>query len=193
MQLLMAAKQKHRMAGNPYNLRKKVKILVEIQLENDSAFLNEFASQTIPGQVFRSKTGSDTDRTSTNDSIGLDTSSVVYSESDSDDLPFVKHRKHFKSCTQHQVASTSKMSDPREEKLLYQALINQKILSQLKAIGKKLTVIENKSASPAKPKAKKFTKKKRAASLSLKSSSVEEVRNNMPSLHTLQNDRSIQD
>ena len=47
----MAAKQKHRMAGNPYNLRKKVEIPVQIQLENDSAFLNEFASQPIPGQV----------------------------------------------------------------------------------------------------------------------------------------------
>ena len=37
----MAAKQKHRIAGNPYNLRKKVEIPVEIQLENDSAFLND--------------------------------------------------------------------------------------------------------------------------------------------------------
>ena len=38
-----------------------------------------------------------------------------------------------------------------------------------------------------------MTKKKRAASSSLKPSSLEEVDNNMPSLHTLQNDRSIQD
>ena len=51
------------------------------------------------------------------------------------------------------------MSDPREEKLPDQALINQKILSQLDAIDKRLTVIENKSASPAKPKAKKIDKK----------------------------------
>ena len=85
------------------------------------------------------------------------------------------------------------MSDSREEKLLDQALINQKILSQLDTIGKRLTVIESKSASPAKSKAKKLTKKKRAASSSLKPSSVEEVGNNMPSLHTLPNDRSIQD
>ena len=66
----------------------------------------------------------------------LDISGVVYSDSDSGDSPVVKHRKHFKNSTQHQVASTSKMSDPREEKLLDQALINQKILSQLDAIGK---------------------------------------------------------
>ena len=38
----MAVKQKHRMAGNPYNLCKKVEIPVEIQLQDDSAFLNEF-------------------------------------------------------------------------------------------------------------------------------------------------------
>ena len=189
----MAAKQKHRMAGNPYNLRKKVEIPMEIQLENGSAFLNEFASQPIPGQVSRSKTGSDTDNTSTDDSFGLDISGVVYSDSDSGDSPVVKHRKHFKNSTQHQVASTSKMSDPREEKLPDQALINQKILSQLDVIGKRLTVIENKSASSAKPKAKKLTKKRRAASSRLKPSSVEEVGNNMPSLHTLRNDRSIQD
>ena len=63
-----------------------------------------------------------------------------------------------------------------------QALINQKILSQLDAVGKRLiTVIESKSASPAKPKAKKLTKKKHAANSSLKRSSVEEVGNNMPS------------
>ena len=61
----MAAKQKHRIAGNPYNLRKKVEIPVEIQLEDDSAYLNKFASQPTPGQVFGSKTGSDTDSTST--------------------------------------------------------------------------------------------------------------------------------
>ena len=124
----MAVKQKHRVTtGNPYNLRKKVEIPAEIQLENDSAFLNKFASQPIPGQVSGSKTGSDTDSTSTDDSIGLDISGVVYSESDSEESPVVKHRQHFKNSTQHPVASTSKMSDPREEKLLDQALINLKI------------------------------------------------------------------
>ena len=188
----MAAKQKHRMAGNPYNLRKKVEIPVQIQLEDDSAFLNEFASQPIPGQVSGSKTGSDTDSTSTDDSIGLNISGVVYSESDFEEFPVVRHRKHFKDSTQHPVASTSKMSDQRGEKFPDQALINQQILSQLDAIGKRLTVIESKPASPAKPKAKKLTKKKRTASSSLKPSSVEEA-SNVPSLHTLRNDRPIQD
>ena len=189
----MAAKQKHRLAGNPYNLRKKVEIPVEIQLENDSAFLHEFASQPIPGQVLGSQTGSDTDSTSTDESTGLNISGVVYSESDLEKSPVVKHRKHFKNSILHPVASTSKMSDQREEKLPDQALINQRILSQLDAIGKRLTVIEHKSASPAKPKAKKLTKKKGTASSSLKHSSVEEVGSDMPSLYTLRNDRSIQD
>ena len=76
------------------------------------------------------------------------------------------------------------MSDPKEKNLPDQALINQKTLSQLDAIGKRLTVIENKLASPAKPKAKKLTKTKRAASSSLKHSSVEEVGSNMHNLHS---------
>ena len=132
-------------------------------MEDDSAFLNEFASQPIPGQVLGSKTRSDTDSTSTADSIGLNISGVVYSESDFEESPVVRHRKHFKDSIQHPVASTSQMSDQRREKYLDQTLINQQILSQLDAIGKRLTVIESKSASPAKPKAKK----KRTASSSL--------------------------
>ena len=112
----MAAKQKHRIAGNPYNLCKRVEIPEQIQLEDDSAFLNEFASQPIPGQVSDSKTGSDTDSTSTDDSIGLNISGVVYSESDFEESPIVRHRKHFKDSIQHPVASTSKMSDQRGEK-----------------------------------------------------------------------------
>ena len=99
----MAVKQKHKVTGSPYNLRKKVEIPVQIQLENDSAFLNEFASQPIPGQVSGSKTGSDTESASTDDSIGLNISGVVYSESDFEDSPVVRHRKHFKDATQHHV------------------------------------------------------------------------------------------
>ena len=102
------------MAGNPYNLHKKVEIPVQIQLENDCIF-NEFASQPIPGQVSGSKTGSDTESTSTDNSIGLNISGVVYSESDIEESPVVRHRKHFKDSTQLPVASTSKMSDQRGE------------------------------------------------------------------------------
>ena len=41
----MAAKQKHRNAGNSYNLCRKVEIPIEVQLNSDNAFFNEFASQ----------------------------------------------------------------------------------------------------------------------------------------------------
>ena len=41
----MATRQKHRIAGKPYNLRRKVEIPVELQVQDDGAFLNEFSSQ----------------------------------------------------------------------------------------------------------------------------------------------------
>ena len=39
----MAARKKQKQASNPYNLRKKVEIPVELQIENDHTFLNEFS------------------------------------------------------------------------------------------------------------------------------------------------------
>ena len=38
---MMAVKQKHRTACNSNNLRRKVEIPIEVQLNNDSAFLND--------------------------------------------------------------------------------------------------------------------------------------------------------
>ena len=38
----MAARQKHRRVGNPYNLPKNVEILNELQLESDNVFLMNF-------------------------------------------------------------------------------------------------------------------------------------------------------
>ena len=97
---MMAVKQRHRMAGNPYNLRKEVEISAELQLEDDSAFLNEFASRPTPGQVTGSRIGSFTE--STDSSIYLDISGVVDTESDSKKASLVvKHRKHFKNLTRH--------------------------------------------------------------------------------------------
>ena len=52
----MAARRKHKQASNPYNLRKKVEIPVELQIENDSTFLHEFSQS---GSVSRSDTDSD--------------------------------------------------------------------------------------------------------------------------------------
>ena len=83
------------------------------------------------------------------------------------------------------------MTDPREENMPDQALINQQILSQLDMIGKILTIIENKSDSPAQSKAKKLTKNEACCKFKISSiSSVEEDDSNMPNLHTLWNDTS---
>ena len=73
----MAVKQKHRAAGNSYNLRWKVEIPLELQSNNDDAFLNEFASQPEPGQS--SKSRSDTD---SNTSIDLEISTLLSQESE---------------------------------------------------------------------------------------------------------------
>ena len=54
----MATRQKHRMAGKPYNLHRKVEIPVELQVQDDGAFLNEFSLQPTPSQ---SVSKSDTD------------------------------------------------------------------------------------------------------------------------------------
>ena len=68
---MSAAKQKHRTARNSYNLRRKVEIPIELQLNNDNTFLNEFASQPEPGQSSKSRSDTDTDsNTSTDLEIG---------------------------------------------------------------------------------------------------------------------------
>ena len=69
---MMAAKQKHRTAGNSYNLRWNIEIPIELQLNNDNAFLNEFACQPEPGQS--SKSRSDTD---SNTSIDLEIGTLL--------------------------------------------------------------------------------------------------------------------
>ena len=74
---MMAAKQKHRTACNSYNLRRKVEIPIELQLNNDNTFLNEFASQPEQRQI--SKSRSDTD---SNTSIDLEIGTLLSQESE---------------------------------------------------------------------------------------------------------------
>ena len=57
---ILAAKQKHTTAGNTYNLCRKVKIPIEVQLQDDSEFLHKFSFQPQTGNL-GSKSGSDTD------------------------------------------------------------------------------------------------------------------------------------
>ena len=74
---MIAAKQKHRIAGNSYNLRRKVEIPIEVHLKSDSAFLNEFGSQLEPGQS--SKSSSDTE---SDTSIDLELDNLVTQKSE---------------------------------------------------------------------------------------------------------------
>ena len=68
----MAANQKHRTTGNSNCFCEKVEFLIEIQLDNESAFLNEFSSQPEPGKS-GSNSGSDTSNTETSIDLGINT------------------------------------------------------------------------------------------------------------------------
>ena len=128
------------MAGKPYNLRRKVEIPVELQVQDDGAFLNEFSSQPTPGQ---SGSKSDTDIQSDIDS-DIDVL-VTDSSSDSDHDSVASKHKERAPHVDRNLDWTS----------LNQALINAKILSQLDAIGKRLNVIETKSVQKSRSKVKK--------------------------------------
>ena len=56
----MTAKQKHRTAGNSYNLRRKVEIPIEVQLQSH----NEFASQPELGQSSKSRSDTESEKDS---------------------------------------------------------------------------------------------------------------------------------
>ena len=85
--------------------------------------------------------------------------------------------------------------DPRSEVQPDQTLINQRILSQLDAIGKRLSVIES-SASVASSKVKKSGSVcgSTTASSSLPSSSKEDTMHaKLPDLHTIRHDKLVQE
>ena len=92
---IMAAKQKHRTAGYSYNLRRKVEIPIELQLNNDNAFLNEFASQPEPGQSAKSRSA--TTDTDSNTSIDLEIGTLLSqgSEDSVDESPVHIQTKKF--------------------------------------------------------------------------------------------------
>ena len=92
------------MAGKPYNLRRKVEIPVELQVQDDGAFLNEFSSQPSPGQ---SKSNTDIDS-----NIDIDIDALVNgSSSDSDhDSVALKHRLDVRKS--ERAPHVERMSDP---------------------------------------------------------------------------------
>ena len=186
----MAAKQKHRTAGNSYNLHRKVEIPIELQLNNDNAFLNEFASQPKPGQS--SKSRSDTD---SNTSTDLEIGTLLSQESEDsvDESPVHVQTKQFKKSDRPSRFKNSRSREVTAGSQLDQTLINERILSQLDTIGKHLTAIEQSSASAARPKAKKVTVMGIASSSLNGSFSEGDSVKKLPELHTLRHDRSVQD
>ena len=87
---MMAAKQKHRTAGNSYNFRQRVDFPIEIQLDNDSALLNEFFSQSLG-----SKSGSDASDTDTSIDLGINTLVTQESEDSVEELSVVCQKIFF--------------------------------------------------------------------------------------------------
>ena len=172
----MAARKKLRQACNPCKLWKKVEIPVELQLENANTFLNEF-----------SRSGS----------VGIESvvDNLVFHDSTKSEVtfPVVKHKHDFKTSRKVMCYRGKVMSDPRSEIQPDQTLTNEKILSQLDAIGKQLSVIES-SASVAHPKVKNSACGRTTASSSLLSSSYEgNMHANLPELHTIRHDKLIQE
>ena len=181
----MAARKKQKQASNPYNLRNKLEIPVELQIESDDAFLNELSRS---GSISRSDTDSDIE--------SLADTLVSRGSTDTDDTsPVSKHSHHFKTSRKTLRGKGKVKSDPRSEVQPDQTLINQRILSQLDAIGKRLSVIES-SASVASSKVKKSSSVcgSTTASSSLPSSSKEDTMHaKLPDLHTIRHDKLVQE
>ena len=171
------------MAGKPYNLRRKVEIPVELQVQDDGPFLNEFSSQPTLGQ-----SKADTDIES---DIDIDIDALVNGSSSDSNHGSValKHRLDVRKS--ERAPHVERKSDPTSSD---QALINAKILSQLDAIGKRLNVIESKSVPKSRSRVKKFVCKPIAASSNLTVSQGEaDLQEKFPNLQTMLHDRIIQE
>ena len=101
--------------------------------------------------------------------------------------------KNFKKSDRLSRFKNSRSREVMVESQPDQTLINERILSQLDAIGKCLTAIEKSPASAARPKAKKATVRGTASSSLNGSFTACDSAKKLPELHTLRHDRSIQD
>ena len=126
--------------------------------------------------------------------MGIENLVTRGSEDSYEESPLVCHKKKFKqsdrpSClknSRHMLVSTGSQPD--------QALINERILTQVDTIGKGLTSIEQNSASVHRPKAKKVVSDRGTASSSLTEAVIEgDSYKKLPDLQHLRHDRSIQD
>ena len=181
----MAARHKQNQASNSYNLRNRVEIPIELQVENDSTFFNEFSSQPSAGQVLSSTESSDTDTSSTDLGFLEDIEGSDHSDSQ-------KKVKKLKVKSSENVIRSGQGSD-----MSHQTFINDRILSQLDAINKRLDAIESSgSASVSKLHAAPWGKKRsvKTADSNLKPSdySAKNLDEKMPDLKYIRQDRFIQ-
>ena len=116
------------------------------------------------------------------------------SEDSVDESPVHVQTKKFKKSDRPSRFKNSRSREVTVASQPDQTVINERILAQLDAIGKRLTAIEESSASAARPKAKKVTVSRGTASSSLSGSFIEgDTVKKLPELHTLRHDRSVQD
>ena len=155
--------------------------------------MNKFASQPELGQSSKSRSDTDTD---SNTSIDLEIGTLLSQESEDsgDESPVHVQTKKFKKSDRPSRLKNSRSREVTVASQPDQTVINERILAQLDTIGKRLTAIEESSASAARPKAKKVTVSRGTASLSLSGSFTEgDSVKKLPELHTLRHNRSVQD
>ena len=184
----MAVKHKQKQAGNSYYLRNRVEIPIEIQAE-DGTFLDEFSPQPSAGQVLSSSESSDTDTS------GTYWGTVCQKSIDGSDFSDSQTKvKRFKTRSSERVSKSRKESEMSD-----QTFINDRILSQLDAINKKLDAIENPSVSVSAsvcklhtaPRCKKQPVKTADSNLKL-DGSVKNLDVNFLDLKSIRQDRYIQ-
>ena len=125
--------------------------------------MKEFASQPEPGQS--SKARSDTE-TESDTSIDLEIGTLLTQggEDSGEEVPVHVNKKNFKGSDRPSCFKNSRSHEATVGSQPDQTLINERILTQLDAIGKRLTAIEKGSASAARPKAKQLVVKGSASS-----------------------------
>ena len=109
-------------------MRRKVEIPIEVQLNNDNAFLNEFASQPELGQSSKSRSDTESDT-----SIDLEIGTLLTQKSkDSvEELPVHVYKKNFKKSERDSRFNNFRPHEDTVGSQPDQALIDKWILTQL--------------------------------------------------------------
>ena len=117
---------------------RKVEIPIEVQLSNDSSFLKQFASQPEPGQSLKARFDTETE---SDTSIDLEIGTLLTQGSEDSGEEVHVNKKNFKGSDRPSCFKNSRSHEATVGSQLDQTLINERILTQLDAIGKRLTAI----------------------------------------------------